>query len=103
MACKACIACMDIKGNDEFVDYRGIPNYDYKRGKITFIRTSRQANGTGNVIDTFLLIAIRRSKNRYDYLIWNTIMIILFGINNRWWLALLSLFVSNFGIDVILL
>lgn len=27
---------------------RGIPNYDYKKGKITFIRTMRQGNGNGN-------------------------------------------------------
>ena len=29
--------------------YRGIPNYDYKKGKITFIRTARIENGTDQV------------------------------------------------------
>jgi len=27
--------------------FRGIPNYDYQKGKITFIRTSRQPAADG--------------------------------------------------------
>ena len=34
---------------------RGIPNYEYQIGKITFVRASRPVNGTSEVRISFLL------------------------------------------------
>ena len=38
-----------IPFNKSEIIYRGIPNYDYKKGKITFIRTARIENGADQV------------------------------------------------------
>jgi len=46
-----------------FLCFRGIPNYDYKKGKITFIRTMRQGgNGNGNVSTAILSCRCRPTR-----------------------------------------
>lgn len=74
---------------DLILVFRGIPNYNYRKGKITFIRTTRQTNGNASVSTLCISKCRLRIKcfqfaYRLTHRFWNLYFLICFILNINW-------------------